>query len=317
MEATVESFTGIAAFVHVAEQRSYVKAARIIGVSPSAVGKAISRLEGRLGVRLFNRTTRSVGLTDEGAIFYERCKRIVEDLDEAEALIVESRDRPKGRLRVSLPHIVGHHLVMPALPTFVNRYPEIELDISFEDRVVDLVADGFDIAIRSGDLADTGLIARRLGDQHFVICASPTYLNRTRCPIVPTDLCDHTCIHFKFPSTGRVAPWAFGPSNEGFVLPMSLIFNNTDAGLRAALDGVGLAHLPVYVASTHIQMGALIPVLASFMVPFGSLSLVWPSNRRLSPKLRAFADFIVENLKHRQNVFQSAATLLPNQSIQQ
>lgn len=305
----MESLTGIVAFVQAAEQQSYVAAARITGASPSAVGKAVARLEGRLGVRLFNRTTRSMSLTKEGAVFYERCKRIIDDLGDAEATILQSRDQPAGRLRVSMPHIVGHHLFMPILPSFVEVFPQIELDIDFEDRVVDLVAEGVDVVVRSGELADSGLIARVLGQQHFVVCGSPEYLERRGRPQAPADLAGHSCIHFKYPSSGRIAPWAFQAPHERLILPKSLIFNNTDAGMRAALDGLGLSHLPVYVAAPYVQTGVLTPVLTSFMMPFGSLSLVWQSNRQLSPKVRSFVDFVVESLVSQGGAFQSAATL--------
>ncbi|MGG7576744.1 LysR family transcriptional regulator [Rhizobium sp. Nf11,1] len=305
----MDSLANLFAFVHAAEQQSYVAAARVAGVSPSAIGKAVARLESRLGVRLFNRTTRSISLTDAGAVLYERYKRIIDDMQDAEATVLHSRERPTGRLRVSVPHIVGHHLLMPLLPAFAECFPEIELDVDFEDRVIDLVQEGLDVVVRSGELADTRLIARHLGDQHFVVCGSPDYFDRHGQPETPADLSRHACIHFKYPSSGRIASWAFKTPHERLLLPRSLTFNNTDAGLRAAQDGLGLAHLPVYVAASHMRAGSLIPVLTSFMVPFGSLSLVWPSNRQLSPKVRAFVDFVVENCAARADAFRPAASL--------
>lgn len=305
----MDSLANLFAFVHAAEQQSYVAAARAAGVSPSAIGKAVARLESRLGVRLFNRTTRSISLTDAGAVLYERYKRIIDDMQDAEATVLHSRERPRGRLRVSVPHIVGHHLLMPMLPAFAECFPEIELDVDFEDRVIDLVQEGLDVVVRSGELADTRLIARHLGDQHFVVCGSSNYFERHERPETPDDLCRHNCIHFKYPSSGRIASWAFSAPYERLLLPRSLTFNNTDAGLRAAQDGLGLAHLPVYVAASHMRVGSLIPVLTSFMVPFGSLSLVWPSNRQLSPKVRAFVDFVVENCAARADAFRPAASL--------
>ncbi|WP_448951339.1 LysR family transcriptional regulator [Labrys neptuniae] len=305
----MESLTGIVAFVHAAEQLSYVAAARIMGATPSAVGKAVARLEARLSVRLFHRTTRSMSLTEEGRVFYERCKRVIDELEDAEASLLQSRAKPEGRLRVSMPHIVGHHLFLPILPAFAASFPKIELEVDFEDRVVDLVSEGVDVVIRSGELADAGLIARPLGQQHFVVCASADYLARRGLPQTPAEVTRHACIHFKYPSSGRIAPWAFQSPYERLLLPKSLVFNNTDAGLQAARDGLGLAHLPVYVAEASIRVGSLKPVLTAFMQPFGSLSLVWLSNRQLSPKVRAFVDFMVENLVTQANVFQPAAAL--------
>lgn len=299
----MESFASIAAFVHAVEQHSFVGAARIVGVSPSAIGKAIYRLEGRLGARLMNRTTRSISLTEEGTMLYERYRRILDDVRDAETSILNSRAEPRGRLRVSLPHIVGHHLFMPHLPAFMARYPEIQLDLEFEDRVVDIVAEGFDVVVRSGELSDARLIARQIGRQHFVVCASPNYLAERGVPKAPDDLLGHACIRFKYPSSGQLAQWAFAPPHDRMLLPRTIVFNNTDAGLRAARYGLGLAHLPVYVARPHIEDGSLVPVLTAHMVPLGSLALVWPSNRQLSPKIRAFVDFVVDEIAARGEAF--------------
>lgn len=305
----MESLSALAAFVHVAEHRSYVAAARLAHVSPSAISKAIARLEARHGLRLFNRTTRSLSLTEDGALLYERCRHILDELEDVQACLVDSRERPKGRLRVSIPHIVCRHLLMPILPSFTQRFPEIELDLDVDDRVVNLAADGIDIAIRSGELADTSLISRRLGEQHFVVCGSPDYLHRNGYPAAPPDLIEHRCIHFRYPSSGRLAPWSFCAPYERMLPPRNMAFNNTDAGLHAATAGLGLAHLPVYVAAPNLRAGALVPVLVAFMAPFGSLSLLWPSQRRLSPKVRAFADFVVENFAIQRDAFQPAAGL--------
>ncbi len=302
----MESFVGITAFVHSAEQRSYIGAARVIGVSPSAVGKAIARLEERLGVRLFNRTTRSISLTDEGEVLYERYRRILDEMRDAEATIVRSCEQPRGRLRISMPHIVAHHLVVPLLPDFSRRFPEIELDIDLDDRVVDLVAEGLDIVVRSGELSDARFIARPIGDQHFVVCGSPQYLEQRGAPENPDDLSRHACIRFKYPSSGMIAPWSFQAPFAQLPLRRDITFNNTDAGLRAAIDGMGLAHLPVYVARPSVEGGALVPVLTPFMAPLGSLSLVWPTNRQLSPKVRSFVDFLVPQLARRVDAFRPA-----------
>lgn len=301
----MESLTSLVAFVHAAEQQSFVAAAQLAGATPSAIAKAVARLEARLDVRLLRRTTRSMSLTEEGEVFYERCKRILDDLADAEATMLHSRSRPAGRLRITMPQIVGHHLFLPILPAFVASYPEIKLDIDFEDRVTDLVAEGIDVGIRSGELADSGLIARVLGRQHFVVCGAPAYLERRGRPLTPADLAHHDCIHFRYPSSGRIAPWSFEPPEIRPVLPRSLVFNNTDAGLRAAVIGLGLAHLPVYVAEPYIASGALVPVLTQFMAPFGALSLVWPAQRRLSPKIRVFVDHVAAAMAAQATAFRA------------
>jgi DNA-binding transcriptional LysR family regulator len=305
----MESFASIAAFVHAVEQHSFAGAARVAGLSPSAIGKAISRLESRLGVRLLNRTTRSVSLTEEGAVLFERYRSILDEVRDAETIVLNSRSVPSGRLRVSLPHIVGHHLLMPLLPQFLRAYPGIELDLEFEDRVVDIVAEGFDVVVRSGELNDAGLIARQIGKQHFVVCGSPDYLARQGYPESPGDLVRHACIRFKHLSSGQLAQWAFAEPFDRMHVPRSLVFNNTDAGLRAARDSLGLAHLPVYVAQPYLDDGSLVAVLTTYMVPLGSLALVWPSNRQLSPKIRVFVDFVVENMAARKVAFAPASKL--------
>ncbi|MGP9436266.1 LysR family transcriptional regulator [Ewingella sp. AOP8-B2-18] len=300
----MESLKGMTAFVSAAELLSYAGAGRVLGVSSSAIAKSVARLENELGVRLFYRTTRSIGLTEEGAIFYERCKHILDDIYDAQAMISSTRSRPKGRLRVSVPQIFGHNLLMPLLPEFLKVYPEIELDIDFEDRVIDIIGEGIDIAVRSGELRDTRLIGHRLGEQHFVVCGSKSYLEKQGTPQDPTDLVKHNCIHFKYPSNGLLAQWSFSAPNTHLSLPRNLIFNNTDAGLRAAIDGLGIAHLPVYVAESAIKNKLLQPILTEFMVPLGSLSLIWPSNRHLSPQVRAFVDFIINEVRANPAMFE-------------
>lgn len=300
----MESLKGMTAFVSAAELLSYAGAGRVLGVSSSAIAKSVARLENELGVRLFYRTTRSIGLTEEGAIFYERCKHILDDIYDAQAMISSTRSRPKGRLRVSVPQIFGHNLLMPLLPEFLKVYPEIELDIDFEDRVIDIIGEGIDIAVRSGELRDTRLIGHRLGEQHFVVCGSKSYLEKQGTPQDPTDLVKYNCIHFKYPSNGLLAQWSFSAPNTHLSLPRNLIFNNTDAGLRAAIDGLGIAHLPVYVAESAIKNKLLQPILTEFMVPLGSLSLIWPSNRHLSPKVRAFVDFIINEVRANPAMFE-------------
>lgn len=299
----MESLSGITAFVSAAELQSYAGAGRVLGISSSAIAKSVARLEDEVGVRLFHRTTRSISLTEEGAIFYERCKHILDDLCDARAMISATRTRPQGRLRVSVPQIVGHSLLMPLLPDFLQQFPEIELDIDFEDRVVDLIGEGIDVAVRSGELGDTRLVGHRLGEQHFVVCGSQRYFAAHGYPKTPADLPRHLCIHFKYPSNGRIAQWSFCSPHTSLNLPRNLIFNNSLAGLRAAADGLGLAHLPVYMAEPAFRSGLLQPVLTEFMVPLGSLSLIWPSNRHLSPKVRAFADFVISKLQADSTVF--------------
>ncbi len=173
----MESLTSILSFVKTAESLSFVSAARAIGISATAVGKNVARLEASLNVRLFQRSTRKVSLTVEGEMFYERCRKILDDLQDAEAMLSHSVQAPRGRLRVSLPTI-GYRFLLPMMPDFRKAYPEVELELDFNDQLVDLINDGFDVVIRSGDLVDSRLMSRRLGPFRFVLCAAPGYLER-------------------------------------------------------------------------------------------------------------------------------------------
>lgn len=296
MRYEVESFKSISVFVHAATLNSYAAAARVLGLSPSAIAKSIARLEDDLGVRLFHRTTRSINLTEEGKIFYERCTFILDEIKDTKSLIAEMRSSPKGKLHINVPQIFGHTLLMPLLPKFLDKYPDVQLDIDFDDRVVDLIAEGIDLAVRSGELTDSRLVSRKLGEQYFVVCASKRYFDLKGMPSTPAELLDHHCIHFKYPSSGRIASWSFVSPYENLDLPKNLIFNNTHAGLRAAIDGLGIVHLPVYVAEDAFKDHLLIPILTQYMDPLGSMSLIWPSNRYLSPKVRKFVDFISDEL---------------------
>jgi DNA-binding transcriptional LysR family regulator len=288
----MESLSGISAFVRTAETLSFVAAGRVLGISASAVGKSVAKLEGAMGVRLLQRTTRRVALTEEGALFYDRCRRILDDLREAEAMTARAARAPRGRLRVSLP-TVGYHFLAPLLPEFRQRFPEIELDLDFNDRKVDLVEERFDVVIRGGKLPDSSLMSRRLGPVLFVVCASPAYLKRKGTPKSPRDLARHECLRFRFPATGKLQEWLLqgGDSNE-LRLPSALIFNNMEAVLRAAVEGVGIAYMPHFLARDAIAGGALKRVLPDIRFDGGQFSVLWPSNRQPSPRQKAFVDFL-------------------------
>lgn len=198
----MESLSGITFFVQAAEALSFSGAGRNLGVSSSTVGKSVSRLEERLGVRLFHRSTRSIRLTAEGSLFLERCRRILSEVEAAELELSETRLQPRGRLRISMP-LVGM-LVMPAITTFMHRYPEVELDVDFSDRMVDVIEEGFDVVMRTGEPADSRLMSRTLGNYQLKLVASPGYLEASGVPEIPNDLVHHACLHHRFPSTGRL-----------------------------------------------------------------------------------------------------------------
>lgn len=291
----MDNLNGIVAFVRTAETLSFVEAGRKLGISASAVGKAIAKLEASLGVRLFHRTTRRVSLTHEGQHFHERCHRILEELRDAEAMLSKAAQTPRGRLRVSLP-VIGYRFLLPVLPAFSTRYPDVELDLDFNDRIVDVVEGGFDAVIRSGLLTDSSLMSRRLGPFRFVLCASPEYVARMGQPRTVAELAAHDCVRYRFPTTGRLQPWTFGDDDEPPRLRTSMTCNNMEALRGAVIAGFGIGFVPDFLVRDALACGSLVTVLDDLAIPPGQFSVLWPSSRQLSPKLRVFVDFMCERL---------------------
>ena len=296
----MDNLNGIAAFVHAAQTCSYVAAGRRLGVSASAVGKSVARLEEKLGVRLLNRSTRRISLSNEGALFYERCQRILADIEDAEAELSHLAEAPRGKLRVSLP-VIGYRIILPLLAEFTRQYPEIELDLDFNDRLVDVVAEGIDVAVRSGTLTDSRLMARELGPFGFAIVGSPGYLARHGVPEVPRALESHACVRYKFPSTGKLQDWLLqldeGQGAPELRLRTALTCNNIEALIGAASQGVGLAYLPDFIVSDAVARGELQPVLQPYLRTASKFWVLWPSSRHLSPRLRVFVDFLCAHLQ--------------------
>lgn len=293
----MESLNGLIAFVKTAESLSFVSAGRSMGVSASAVGKSVSRLESELKVRLFQRSTRKVNLTAEGELFYERCRRILDDLQDAEAMLSHAVEAPRGRLRVSLPTI-GYRFLMPLISGFRESYPEVELELDFNDHLVDVIDEGFDVVIRSGGLADSKLMARRLGPFRFVLCASPSYLNRKGRPRSLADLERHDCLRYRYVTTGKIMDWTLGADPEmlRLRLPTVMTLNNMEAMLIAAIDAHGVAFMPDFLVKDSLGKGVLETVLNDCTTEEGQFWALWPSSRHLSPKIRVFVDFLAEHL---------------------
>jgi len=292
----VESLSAIAAFVQAAEMRSYSEAARHLGVSASAVGKSVCRLETRLGVRLLHRSTRSITLTAEGAVFLERCRRILCELESAELELSETRQAPQGRLRISLP-LVGM-LVMPALTAFMHRYPAIELDVDFSDRLVDVINEGFDIVMRTGEPTDSRLVSRPVGNYRLLLVAAPGYLASRGTPRGPADLQHHACLQHRFPSTGKLEPWPLKRDTgmAEWTVPASMVCNTSAALLDVAVASLGIACLPDFLVRAALQRGELVSVLDAHVEHQGTFRLLWASSKHLAPKLRVFIDFMGEEL---------------------
>lgn len=303
MDAT-SNLSGLQAFVRTADLGSFVAAGRVLGLSASAVGKSVARLEQELGVRLLQRSTRRVALTEEGRLFHERCRRILDDLDDARTMLSHATGAPRGRLRISVP-IVTYHLLLPLLPTFLARHPEIELDVDFNDRIVDLIEERVDLAIRSGDLPDSRLVTLPLRHYRFMLCASPDYLARRGVPQRVADLAEHDGIRFRYPNSGQLQAWPLANSvdEEDAIgstprLRRTLVFNNMEAVRSATLGGLGIGCMPDFLAHRSLQAGELRTVLELDPRPAGRFRAVWPTSRHLSPKVRVFADFLKEQLQN-------------------
>lgn len=292
----MDVLSGIEYFVQAAETRSFSAAGRNLGVSSSAVGKSVARLETRLGVRLLHRSTRSITLTAEGVLFLERCRRILSEVEAAELELSEIHTEPKGKLRVSFP-LVGR-LVMPVLTSFMHRYPLIELDVDFSDRMVDVIEEGFDAVIRTGEPADSRLMSRPLGNYRLVLVASPAYLSQHGHPQTPADLVDHACLQHKFPSTGKYEAWPLqAVGNETTpTLNTAMVCNTSEALIEVARAGLGIACLPDFMVREAISKGELVTVLSEHIEHQGTFRMLWPSSKHLAPKLRVFIDFMVEEL---------------------
>lgn len=294
----MDNLTGIIAFVRSAEHLSFVGAARALGVSPSAVGKSVAKLERESGTRLFQRSTRRMHLTAEGEQFFQRCRRILDDLQEAQASLTQAQQAPRGRLRISTP-TTGYRFLMPHLGAFRKKYPDIDLEIDFSDRFVNVIEEGFDLAIRSGDLPDSGLMARRLGGFRFVLCASPAYLKKNGTPRRIADLEQHACVLYRMHATGKLMDWTItaDPRWLKLRLPRNFTVNNMEAVLHALVDGHGISFMPDFLVRDALHEKTLKTLLdADLANEKGQFWALWPAGSQLSPKVRVFVDFIATRL---------------------
>jgi DNA-binding transcriptional LysR family regulator len=296
----MDRLTSIIAFMRAADAGTFAGAAAAIGVNGSAVSKSVGRLESHLGVRLFQRTTRALTLTDDGRAYYERCARVLADLDEAEAAMSQRSQSLRGGLAVDLPVALGRLYVAPALPDFLRSHPELELVATLNNRFVDLVAEGYDAVVRIGAVGDSSLVGRRLVAVPAVVCASPAYLAEMGTPERPKDLARHRCITFVAGPSARPWPWRFaadGADRRTVELAVGgpLRLNSAEAAIDAAVAGMGLVQVHAYLAAPALATGRLCAVLQDH-APTDSADLwvLYPSSRHLSPKVRAFVDFITD-----------------------
>jgi DNA-binding transcriptional LysR family regulator len=296
----MDRFDGLSAFVAVADLKGFAAAARKLGLSASAVTRVVAALEDRIGLRLLQRTTRSVSLTDAGARYLERARRILADLEEADGSAQAERSTPTGRLVVSAPLAFGRLHVAPLMCAFLQRYPDIVGELQLSDRTVNLVEDGIDLAVRIGHLPDSTLIMRHLGETRRIVIASPDYLERNGEPRNPGELAGHRIIHFAGLG-GGASDWRFSRDGreQRIAIAPHYLTNSADAGVwHAARDG-GLAMVLAYQAADELRDGRLKIVLREFEPPPLPIQAVYPAARLLSAKVRAFVDIAAEQANWR------------------
>jgi DNA-binding transcriptional LysR family regulator len=283
-------------FCLTAQHQGFTAAAKAAGLTAAAVSRSVARLEERLGVRLLMRTTRQVRMTDVGQRYYDQCRQALGQLSEAEREASGQQLKPSGLVRVSLPTSYGHHRVLPLLPVFSRRYPEIEIELSLSNRNIDFTDEGFDLAVRGRTPPDSGLVARKLEDAALLIAAAPPYLKRHRAPRTPEDLARHDCIQFVLPSSGQVVPWLL--QREGRIMEWT-----TGGRLRCADDilapitlaraGAGLVQTYRFLIEDDLREGRLVEVLAEHAGASRPFSLIYPANRHMPLRVRVLIDFLV------------------------
>ena len=295
----MKSIKNVIAFVKAASMGSLTAAASALEVSPAAVSKSVQKLERELGVRLLNRSTRRLSLTEEGSVFFEQCRSITLDLDHAISAAKESTRAPAGLLRVTAAAVFTRRHVLPLLSEFAARYPHVTLEMTLDDRFADLIDEGYDISIRA-DVAPSGnLIAVGLVPVQAIVCAAPSYFARHPIPRIPLDLLEHNCIRFRSTGNKRLLPWEFQKRKQMFIQDIrgNLILNDPEGICRAVVDGQGIGQLPGYLAAPLIESGQLKPVLLQYLSQSRAIYLCYPTRKFLAPRIRTFINFMAEKLK--------------------
>jgi LysR family transcriptional regulator for bpeEF and oprC len=295
----MDQLQGMRVFTRVAELGSFAKAAETLDLSRAMASSYVAQLEKHLGTRLLHRTTRKVSVSPEGAVYLEHCKRILAEIDSADDLLRLARNRPQGKLRVDVPIAFGKHLLLPALPKFTQRYPELALEVRFNDRFVDLVAERVDVAVRAGPVRDPDLIAKKVATSRLVTCASPAYLSSAGFPRTPEDLRKHRLIGYLRSDSSRANEWRFKIDDvvRDVKLPFSLSFNSIEPLGISAFEGQGIVQLNDLVVSYPIAQGKLVEVLREYSCEGPSLSVVYPRATQQLAKVRVFAEFAADLLR--------------------
>ncbi|STV81525.1 LysR family transcriptional regulator [Klebsiella pneumoniae] len=294
----MDRFDAMRAFARVVEAGSFTKAAQTLHMSKTTVTQLIQQLESRLRVRLLHRTTRKLGVTPDGAVYYERVIRLLADMEDAENSLSSAAMTPRGRLRVDVPSPLARLILVPALSAFHARYPDIQIDMGVSDRVVDLIGDNVDCVLRGGLITDQSLIARHVGDLQIGVYVAPSYVERLGAPAHPRELqnTDHCIVGFLSSRTSKIDPLVLCSENERIEITGNYVLavDDGNAYLEAGLVGLGVIALPNYMAAAHQAVGALIPLFTQWRISPMPLYLAFPPNRHVNAKLRVFIDWIVE-----------------------
>lgn len=302
---------GVTEFVAVAETESFTQAAKRLGISTAQVSRQVSALEARLGTKLFHRTTRKVSVTETGQIYFQHCRQVLDALAEAERTVTNFQSAPRGKLRITAPVIYGEKAIAPLVNDLVLQYPELDVQLNLTNRTLDLVAEGYDLAVRMGTLESSTLMARRLASRTQYVCASPRYLANRGTPHSLSELENHNCLR------GSQDHWRFQENHKARSLRIK---GNISCGsgwalLDAALKGVGIVQLPDYYVQPHLDSGRLIALLTQYQQPEEGIWAVYPHNRHLSPKVRLLLDHLAQGLAERGRVhFGQTATKMVEQA---
>jgi DNA-binding transcriptional LysR family regulator len=291
----MDRFHALTAFARVVETGSFARAAERLGVSVSSVSRLVADLEAHLDARLLNRTTRRLSLTESGQAFFERCVQLLADLEEAEVAVTAASIVPRGTLRLTCSATFGARQLAPAIAAFAARHPQVRFDVELSERMVDLVEEGFDLAVRVGETGSQHLVGRRIGTTRLVCCAAPSYLARHGEPMAPEDLTRHTCLTYEY-APNRNA-WSFRDGKGALRqirIDGPIHANNGRFNDALAAEGLGIAREPDFIVGPDVRSGRLKPILCRFEPPPLNIYVVYPSRRHLSAKVRAFADFLVE-----------------------
>nr|WP_229428133.1 LysR family transcriptional regulator [Massilia soli] len=285
------------AFVRVVEAGSFTKAAETLHMSRTTVTQLVQQLEARLRLKLLNRTTRKVNVTEDGAVYYERIVRVLAELDDAETSLPNASAAPRGQLRVDVPSPFATMILVPALPQFHARYPDIQFDLGASDRKVDLIGENVDCVVRGGEITDQSLVARHVGDLQLGVYAAPLYLERVGTPVHPAELQDarHRIVKYRWSGNGHF-PYAMRKGGESVKIQGRhvLVIDDGNAYLAGGLAGLGVLWLPEYMAKPHLASGALQPLFGGWHIDPMPMYVAFPPNRHVSKKLRVFIDWIVE-----------------------